>query len=282
MKGCDKISYLIILLIIFPFEFSYPRTDQYKFRHITPKDGLSSNYVRCIIKDSRGFMWFGTTDGLDRFDGYSIKTYQRNPEDSTSISGNSIRTILEDANGDLLIGTTYRGLNRFHFETEKFTRYQHNPNDSTSISHNWVNVIYRDPSGLVWVGTQNGLNLFDPSSGTFKVFKQNPDIPKSKKDQVNEIYRDNAGILWIGTNEGLFQFNINNHDFKAIDLIPSVKDIEKRYKIINTIIEDHNNVIWVGTDFLIFKILNGKQEWVGIQSDRSKYPSLFDPLTLKT
>jgi ligand-binding sensor domain-containing protein len=217
-------------------------------------------------------MWFGTAGGLNRFDGYNIKAYHNNPNDSISISGNSIRTILEDKNGDLLIGTTYGGLNRFHFETEKFTRYQHNPNDSMSISHNWVNVICRDSSGFVWVGTQNGLNLFDPSKGTFKVFRQNPDIPKSKKDQVNEIFCDNAGILWIGTNDGLFQFNINNHNFKAIDLIPSVKDSEKRYKIINTIYEDHNNVIWVGTDFLIFKILNGKQEWVGIQSDRLKYP----------
>ena len=140
MKGCYKIYYLI-LLMIFPFVLIYPQTGQYKFRHITPKDGLSSHNVRCIIKDSRGFMWFGTTDGLDRFDGYSIKAYHHNPDDSTSISGNSIRTILEDKNGDLLIGTTNGGLNKFHFETGKFKRFQHNPNDSSSISHNRVNVI---------------------------------------------------------------------------------------------------------------------------------------------
>jgi ligand-binding sensor domain-containing protein len=105
MKGCDKISYLV-LLIIFPFILSYPQEQQYKFRHITPKDGLSSHYVRCIIKDSRGFMWFGTANGLNRYDGYNIKTYYNIPDDSTSISGNYVLAILEDTNGDLLIGTT--------------------------------------------------------------------------------------------------------------------------------------------------------------------------------
>ena len=272
MKGCNKISCLI-LLMIFPFVFIYPQTKQYKFRHITPKDGLSSNFVRCITKDSRGYMWFGTTAGLDRFDGYNIKAYHNKLDDSTSISNNSIRTIIED-DGGLLIGTS-GGLNVFDFETEQFIHYKHNPVDSMSISHNQVNVIYKDSFGLIWLGTQNGLNIFDPSNETFKVFKQNPDTPKSKTDQINEIYRDTAGIIWIGTNDGLFQFHLETRDFKHIDLMPSMKFILSDAKIINTIIEDHNHILWVGTDFLIFNIFNGKQEWIGVQSDRPKYPTNY-------
>ena len=84
MKGCEQISFLFLLLI-FPFVLCYPQTEQYKFRHITPKDGLSSHNVRRIIKDSRGYMWFGTLGGLNRYDGYNIKAYHNNPNDSTLI-----------------------------------------------------------------------------------------------------------------------------------------------------------------------------------------------------
>ncbi len=105
------------------------------------------------------------------------------------------------------------------------------------------------------------------------MFKQNADIPKSKKDEVNEIYCDNFGILWIGTNDGLFQFSTVNSEFKAFNLIPSQKFIINGDQIINSIIEDHNHALWVGTAFSIYKILNGRQERFGnyIVRDIVKY-----------
>ena len=265
IKFC-KIALSLVLPFLLISVNLISQTEQYKFRHLTTKDGLSSHFVKCIAKDSRGFMWFGTSGGLDRYDGYNIKTYNNNPNDSTSISSNSVKTLLEETNGDLLIGTTEGGLNRFHFEEDKFTPYKHNQNDITSISDNRINVLYRDLSGLVWVGTQNGLNLFDSDNGTFIAFKQNPDIPNSKNDQINEIYCDNMESLWIGTNDGLFKFHIENNEFEPVDLITPSISTGNRHKIINTIIEDCNHVLWVGTDLLIFRISDGKQEWVGVQS----------------
>ncbi|MBC8319830.1 MAG: response regulator [Bacteroidetes bacterium] len=270
-----KIPTLIIIMLIHSIGSIYSQPEKYKFRHITPKDGLSSHNVHVIMKDSWGFMWFGTSDGLDRYDGYNVKSFKNNPEDSTSISNNVITTIYEYNSTELFVGTRKGGLNRFHFDSEKSIRYQHNPNDSSSLSNDQVNVICSDTSDLLWVGTQNGLNLFDPFNGTFKVFKQDVNNWQSRKNQINEIYCDHSGILWIGTNDGLFQFNRRNHDFKAVELTASTTYIGEGERIINTIVEDQDHVLWVGTDFLIFKIIDGQQKWVGIQTERARYPSNY-------
>ncbi len=108
------------------------------FEHITIEDGLPENSVRCILQDHLGYMWFGTQNGLVKYDGYNMTVYQPDPDDSLSISHRQIQTIYEDKSGTLWIGTRYGGLNRFNRATETFTNYLHNPDDSTSINSNFV------------------------------------------------------------------------------------------------------------------------------------------------
>ena len=251
------------------------QTDQYKFRHLTTKDGLSSHDVYCMTKDSRGFMWFGTSRGLSRFDGNDFKVFRFDPGDSTSLNNNAVSSLLEETNEDLLIGTYSGGLNRFHFATEKFTHYINDPDNPKSISHDRVNVIYRDNENVIWIGTHNGLNMFDPLTGTFRVYKQDPLNPGNKKNQINTIYHDNNGILWIGTNDGLYQFNHKHKTFKLIELILPVEPLENRHKVINCITEDYNGVLWIGTDYLLFKYYNGKYEWVSPDKNIAKRPSNY-------
>ncbi len=275
MPRYPVISIWGVLLLIIATQLALSQSQEFKFRHITPKEGLSSNYIRCIIKDSKGFMWFGTVGGLNRYDGYNVKAYKNDPNDSTSISRNSIMALVEYTNGDLLVGTINGGLNRFHAATETFSHYTHNPDDPTSISHDRVNIIYQDNQDLIWVGTHDGLNLFDPSSGRFNVFQQDPLYPGNKKDQVQVIFQDKEGMLWIGTNGGLYQFDRQRKVFKEIELVLPVEPIENWHKIINCIAEDHNGVLWIGTDHLLFKYDNGKLEWVPPNKNRSKYPSNY-------
>ena len=90
-----------------------------KFHHITIENGLSQSTVLCIYQDSKGFMWFGTQDGLNRFDGYNMKIYSHEPGDSTSLSGNHIEAICEDKYGNLWIGTWSSGLNRYDQERDQ-------------------------------------------------------------------------------------------------------------------------------------------------------------------
>ncbi|NQV01427.1 MAG: hypothetical protein HQ542_02190, partial [Bacteroidia bacterium] len=263
------------MVLFFSTATAFSQSQEVKFRHITPKEGLSSNHVHFITKDSKGFMWFGTGGGLDRYDGYNIKAYRNDPNDSTTISSNFVMTIVEEMNGDLLIGTGNGGLNRFHAASENFTLYVHNPDDSTSISDNRVNVICKYNDHEIWIGTHNGLNLFDPLSDRFEVFKQDSMHSGNKKDQIRVIFRDKKGILWIGTNDGLFQFDRQRKEFKEIELILPAKPIENRHRIINCITEDHNAVLWIGTDHLVFKYDNGKYEWVAPDINRYKYPSNY-------
>ncbi len=220
-------------------------------------------------------MWFGTSGGLSRFDGYDFKVYRHDPDDSTSLNNNKVSSLLEESNEYLLVGTYSGGLNRFNFATGRFTNFVNNPEDPNSISDNRINVIYKDNDGIIWIGTHNGLNVFNPLNGTFKVFKQDVLSPGSKKDQINTVFHDKNGIRWIGTNDGLYQFNLQKQTFKKIELNLPVEPIENKHNIINCITEDHIGVLWIGTDYLLFKYYNGNYEWVAPDSNRSKYPSNY-------
>ena len=123
------------------------------FTTLSIEDGLSQSVVTSILQDSRGFMWFGTQDGLNRFDGYEFVVYKHEGDDPTSLSDNFVLSLREDRWGDLWIGTNGGGLNRFDRGTETFTRYMHNPDDPTSLGHDVINAIYEDSQGVLWLAT---------------------------------------------------------------------------------------------------------------------------------
>ena len=113
-----------------PKESSQPRTpsapDDIKFKNLSVEAGLSHSTVNCILQDSKGFMWFGTDDGLNKYDGYNFTFYKHNPDDPFSLSHNRVWSLFEDSAGTLWIGTFGGGLNRFDRDTGLFTRYDAN------------------------------------------------------------------------------------------------------------------------------------------------------------
>src|SRR6516225_8094494 len=133
-----------------------------RFTHLTTNDGLSQGYVTAILQDRRGFMWFATRDGLNRYDGNAFVVYKNNPDDPGSLSSNFIQDLIEDDHGDLWIATN-TGVNEFDPTTERATRYLHDPNNPNSIGGAYVTSIARDNRGYLWFGTQDsGLDRFDP------------------------------------------------------------------------------------------------------------------------
>jgi PAS domain S-box-containing protein len=172
-----------------------------RFEHLTPEEGLSAPTVRSIVQDQQGFMWFVTSDGLCRFDGYAFKTYRNNPRDPNSINTDNSLTLYVDRQGVLWVGTWSNGLNSFDRTTEQFAHYLHDPQNPFSLSHNRVNVIFEDTRGRFWIGTEGGgLNRFERTSGQFLHYQHNPSDSRSLSyDVVKTIVEDASGQLWIGT-----------------------------------------------------------------------------------
>ena len=186
-----------------------------RFSRLSREDGLSNSSVSSIVQDSRGFLWFGTKNGLNRYDGYEFIVYSNNPFEDNSLSHNLVQTIFMDTEDVLWVGT-YRGLNRFDTRTKRFTRYTHDPNDPESLSNDIVTAVSRDSEGRLWAGTLDGLNALDERTGAFRRYRnaaegQGP-LPK---DTVRSLLCSKDGELWVGTYGGLLRYDAASDSFSV-------------------------------------------------------------------
>ncbi|MFH2143691.1 MAG: two-component regulator propeller domain-containing protein [Bacteroidota bacterium] len=170
-----------------------------KFDSYSTKHGLSSNYVKAIVQDSIGFMWFGTSDGLNRFDGYEFKVYKNVPDDTNSLSNNTITSLAIDIYDNLWVGTL-DGLNKFDKNTNKFTRYMYSDSSQNTIAHNWVRALYADIRGYLYIETADGtFHKYDIRKDKFKYFKHGGNTDDFFQTyQMHQIYEDKNGLIWAG------------------------------------------------------------------------------------
>ncbi|GAB3013705.1 hybrid sensor histidine kinase/response regulator [Spirosoma pulveris] len=221
-----------------------------RFTHLTTDQGLSQNNVTCILQDKRGFMWFGTRDGLNKFDGYNFTLYQNDPLKSSSLSNSYIHTIFEDAQGRLWVGTDEGGLSLFDTDTEVFTNFQHLPGVKNSLSHNKVMAITQDAQGYLWVGTAGGgLDRFDPRKKSFVHFTHQSSKPGSlSDDRISSLSIDRSGALWVGTDGGgLDRFDRTSSLFTHYRHNPS-DTRSLSHDQVTTCLEDTQGRFWVGTE----------------------------------
>lgn len=245
-----KNIFLLMLLITLPF-WGLGQKINLKFEHIGLNEGLSHSYVTSILQDSKGFMWFGTNDGLNMYDGYTFTVFR---QDSTrnSLSNNRINHILEDSRENIWIATG-EGLNKFDRKTRQFTAYKENPQDPGSISSNSIYTIEEDSQGNLWIGlsvnheSNAGLSLFNPEKESFTTYYlSNQELKDESIYNVRDIFEDSRKNLWVGTeNAGLFLFDRDTKEFHAYPQIN--KDGMAAGLKIMAIIEDHNHNLWIGT-----------------------------------
>ena len=178
-----------------------------KFARLTAEDGLSGNQVFGVAQDKHGFMWFGSINGLSRYNGASVKVYRHDPDDPNSLGHNFVRAMIADQSGQLWLGTWGGGLNQYDGEKDAFIRYQHDPEDPHSLSSNIVRSVYQDRAGTIWVGTMAGLNRLDRDSNQFTRYQYNPDDPNGLSNNIVwSIVEDSSGILWLGTEGGISRY----------------------------------------------------------------------------
>lgn len=211
-----------------------------QFEHLSIEDGLSQSVVNAIIQDHLGFMWFGTQDGLNRFDGKEIRIFKSDPDQKGSICNNFIQSLYEDSQGILWIGTFGGGLNRYDPKTEEFACYLPDPENPQSISHPTVSQITQASDGTFWLGTNGGgLNHFDPVADTFVGYRHNPDDPESISDDVVlQVVIDQLGRIWVGTFAGgLNVFDPTSEKFEQVTTLSNVQTLRL----------DQQGFLWVGS-----------------------------------
>jgi PAS domain S-box-containing protein len=250
-----------ILFILFGLTLSfflYPK-GKVAFDRILHEQGYANSEITSIIQGPKGFIWFGTSDGLNRYDGYNCVVYKHDPTKSNSISYSSVVYIYLDKQGILWIGTE-NGLNRFDWETETFERYLHNKDDPESLSDNEIEVIYEGSKGYLWIGTHSGgLNRLDKKTEVdretgleretvkFKHFKHDSKNPNSLcYNRVKTIFEDSRGVFWVGTEKGLNRFDRDTEKFEHYYHKKSEPGtISNDY--IWSIHEDRGGNLWFGT-----------------------------------
>ena len=196
--------YFLLLILFFLTTQIIPQ--ELPFGHLSVEDGLSNNIINCIHQDQFGFLWFGTEDGLNRYDGYELKIYRHNPEDINSIPNNSVWSIFEDHSGFLWIGTNSSEISRYDYKTDKFTNWEI---ESSSNKQNRITSIYEDQNGSLWIGTyKDGLYRYNLSTSKMDhwLYKSNNQNSLSN-NYITSILEDNIGDLWIGTYNGLNKYN---------------------------------------------------------------------------
>jgi PAS domain S-box-containing protein len=224
-----------------------------RFGHLNIQDGLSQNAGLAILQDSRGYLWIGTQDGLNRYDGYTFAVFKHDPNDSTSISHNSILCIAEDQQGSLWIGTWGGGLDRFNPATETFTSYLHDDKDPTSLRNDTVTSLKIDSNGDVWIGTLAGLERYNPATNGFEHFRNDPkDLNSLSSDSVSFIFEDSQHQLWIGTGAqgiegaGLNRFNPATGKFSRYQHEAGNPNTLSNNNI-SSIVEASDGVLWIAT-----------------------------------
>ncbi|MDP3830972.1 MAG: two-component regulator propeller domain-containing protein, partial [Ignavibacteriaceae bacterium] len=232
---------------MFPIFFS--SIAQQTMDYLTIDNGLSQNYIFTIYQDKKGFLWIGTKDGLNRFDGYGFRCYRFNPFDSTSLSGNNVSVVFEDSKERLWIGTNGGGLNLFNRFTETFKHFKTGQNE-TSLSSNFISSLYESSDGFIWVGTDDGgLNRLDPSTDSVKRFTFNQSDPFSiSSNFISGISESKDGLLWIATAQG----GLNRYDKKSkkfFHILPNdQKGLELKYENDATsLLVDKDGMIWFGS-----------------------------------
>jgi ligand-binding sensor domain-containing protein/serine phosphatase RsbU (regulator of sigma subunit) len=200
-----KLSLLFFLLFIFITEM-LPQ-ERIAFKKLTVENGLSQSSVTCILQDRNGFIWLGTQDGLNRYDGYKLKIFKNISSDSTSLSENFIFSIYQDDQGVLYIETQSGKFHKYNPRRESFQLVEKEKLNLTGAKVSTVGARLLEPSGILWtggLGSGTGLTRRDTKTGKVTVFKHVPSDPSSlSDDKVYSIFRDRSGNLWIGTFNGL-------------------------------------------------------------------------------
>lgn len=213
----------------------------------TIENGLSQTEINHILRDSKGYLWLATKDGLDRYDGNSFYIFRHQPSDSNSICDNYVRHLCEDHNGNIWIATI-NGLSIYNPQSGVFTNFHNDPDDANSISDNSLFFVYEDHEGIMWVKTLASLEKFDIKGKRFvHYYHYNNVFNYYSGDYFFTILEDRNGKLWVGSKDGLNCFDKNLELFERFEYNKADPNSISDNRI-KSISEDVEGGLWIGTE----------------------------------
>ncbi|MDO9038263.1 MAG: two-component regulator propeller domain-containing protein, partial [Lutibacter sp.] len=268
-----KIAVILIVWNVFPLK---SLAQDIRFKHLTNNNGLSQNLVLSITQDQEGFMWFGTKDGLNKYDGYRFIVFQNEPNNPNSISSNYISELFTDKNGKLWIGTEDGIVNIYNAKTQSFQRIQLPITKTKSKNSEAISSIAQDKDGNIWIGTDKGLNRMDPKTELIMSFYfdiKHPNAPGSDSDfSISAISKGDNNNLWLGTRSGLVDFNTIDNSFK---FFPHYLNIFRYgWGEINEIAQDKQGVLWLATPGELMRFNTKNLNYESVKNDPLKPESI--------
>lgn len=241
---------LLIFVIMIIIQSNIIRGEEiYKinFQKINVKDGLSNRNITTIYQDSRGYIWIGTANGLNRYNGHEISIYSNEIGNEKSLSSNYISSIIEDDYGNMWIGTT-GGLHILDLEKNEITRISNKISDNEGTIHFNITALYKDSKGRIWIGTENGLYVYDFSSRKISSYTIDGESGhKLNNNYITAIEEDDYGVIWIGTDNGI---NIieSTQGFNLLD-VEKLSSREIENLSVTDAVVDSDNDFWIGTKY---------------------------------
>lgn len=222
---------------------------KYEFVHYYTDDGLSQSPISAIEQDYQGFMWFGTFNGLNRFDGYSFKIYKKDPEDPRSLTSSHIEAIYEDSKNNLWVGTA-DGVNHYNRDSDSFQYYRYaDPGPYNYAVHS----LAEGKDGRLWVGGWQGLCYVDTTTRTLVRFSAAAEFMEDRPKIVFDIEAEQSGNLWLATNQGLYYLDITIAKFTKFDTPrPGTnRSVENEVK---ALYKDNRGTLWIGCQKGLYRL----------------------------
>jgi signal transduction histidine kinase/ligand-binding sensor domain-containing protein/CheY-like chemotaxis protein len=241
--------FAFIGIIVFLFLPLFSQSGLFRFQSLTVKEGLTNNWANCVIRDHQGFLWVGTREGLNRYDGYKFTQYLNRTNDSTSVSNNHISCLFVDSEGELWVGTAFNGLNRYDRTQDRFIRYTFAADCADCISSDNIQTIFEDQQNRIWIGTLGGgISIFDKKTGSFAKLHENYPGPANPANDVTSIVSDNIGRIWIANRSNIlecFDPGTGLTDYLVIGASTSNESLSVSAKVLFI---DSRNRLWIGTN----------------------------------
>lgn len=229
--------------LLFCHSSLFADNENIRFQRMALEQGLSQEYVLTAFQDSEGFMWFGTQEGLNRFDGYQFKVFTHSSRNKESLSSDWIHTIIEYDPDTLWIGTR-AGINIFDKTTQTFAHKKSIKDQEDTLSDNTVRILYKDSKGTVWAGTDLGLDVYNAKQDSFERIKLSNE---DQRLEIHSITEDSSGNIFVGT-YGLGVVKIDQESRNAT-LVPVYLDDEKQHQVasVKSLMFDDQQRLWIGT-----------------------------------